>query len=180
MRTGSTAPELDVSGWLQGLPVTLAELRGRVVMLETFQMLCPGCVAYGLPLAQRVHRSFPSTDVTVIGLHTVFEHHDVMGRDALAAFVSEYQLEFPIAIDRHENDPVPVTMQRYQLRGTPSTVLIDRDGRIAHSAFGAFDELALGAQIGRLLTEHPTPGAAPTQPAPHDAPVCEPGRPCVG
>lgn len=179
MVTRRYAPELDLSGWLQGGPVTLADLRGRVVMLETFQMLCPGCVAYGLPLAQRVHQSFRSSDVTVIGLHTVFEHHDVMGRDALAAFVSEYRFDFPIGIDRHVAGPIPATMQHYELRGTPSTVLIDRNGRIAHAYFGSVDELMLGVEIGRLLSDDPDPDGSPAHPGHTDAPACRPDGICT-
>lgn len=169
------APDFDVSGWVNGVPTTLADLRGRVVLLEAFQMLCPGCVRDGLPLAQRVRRAFSPDEVAVIGLHTVFEHHDVMGPEALAAFVSEYRWEFPVAIDRHAgDDPVPATMRAYGLQGTPSTVLIDRDGRIRLSAFGAVDELQLGVALGRLLAEpvdHPAP-AAPSG-------VCLPGRDCT-
>ncbi|MGH3560477.1 MAG: hypothetical protein ACRDTN_01360 [Mycobacterium sp.] len=58
--TGSLppAPELDVSEWL-GEASPLESLRGRVVLIEAFQMLCPGCIRYGLPQAQRVLRLFP-------------------------------------------------------------------------------------------------------------------------
>ena len=70
--------ELDVTEWVGEPPGSLADLRGRVVAIEAFQMLCPGCVQHGLPQAQRLHRLFRREDVVVIGLHTVFEHHDVM------------------------------------------------------------------------------------------------------
>lgn len=175
------APALDVAGWVNGEPTSLADLRGRVVMLETFQMLCPGCVRYGLPLAQQVRRTFPLEDVAVIGLHTVFEHHAVMGRDALAVFVSEYGWEFPVAIDRHDDEPVPVTMRRYGLQGTPSTVLIDRDGHVRLSAFGAVDGLAFGAALGRLLaapSDTSTTGASAVPDPGSGFGVCEPGRSC--
>jgi hypothetical protein len=113
----------------------------------------------------------------VLGLHTVFEHRDVMGRDALAVFLSEYRIDLPVGIDRHDRDPVPLTMQHYGLRGTPSTVLIDRGGRLRHSAFGAVDDLVLGAQLGQLLAEAPiTP---PNQsPEPASPRLCEPGVGC--
>jgi hypothetical protein len=150
---GTMAPELDTAGWLNGPPQTLEALRGRVVLIETFQMLCPGCVSHGLPQAQRVHRSLSGSELSVIGLHTVFEHHEVMGRDALEVFLSEYRIEFPVGIDRHDGDQIPRTMQRYALRGTPSTLLIDRAGRLRFSAFGAVDDLVLGAQIGCLIGE---------------------------
>ena len=145
---------LDVSGWVNSDPVDLADLRGRVVMIEAFQMLCPGCISHGLPQAQRVHRSFDRSEVVVLGLHTVFEHHDVTGPDALAAFVSEYRIPFPVAIDRPvEGRSIPSTMGRYQLQGTPSTLLVDRAGRLRHTALGALDDLVLGVHLGRLLSE---------------------------
>ena len=48
----SPAPDLQVAEWINNDgPVTLLGLRGKVVVLEAFQMLCPGCVAHGLPQA---------------------------------------------------------------------------------------------------------------------------------
>ncbi len=92
-------------------------------------------------------------DVAVVGLHTVFEHHDAMTPLALRAFLSEYRITFPVGIDRHDGDPIPMTMHRYGLQGTPSTLLIDRLGRLRLSAFGAIDDIQLGAHLGRLLYE---------------------------
>lgn len=144
------APELDVSEWL-GEASPLESLRGRVVLVEAFQMLCPGCIRYGLPQAQRVHRLFPQ--IAVIGLHTVFEHHEVTGPDALRVFLSEFGIRFPVGVDRHEDGhPMPVTMRRYGLEGTPSTLLIDKAGRLRFSHLGAVDDLALGVLLGQLLT----------------------------
>lgn len=136
--------------WI-GAPSPLESLRGRVVLIEAFQMLCPGCIQYGLPQAQRVQRMFP--EVAVLGLHTVFEHHAVTGPDALKVFLSEFGIGFPVGIDRHDGRSIPVTMERYELRGTPSTLVIDREGRLRLSHFGAVDDLALGGVLGRLLGE---------------------------
>ena len=152
---------LDASEWVNSDPIDVAELRGRVVVVETFQMLCPGCVQHGLPLASRIHRSLGDQGVVVIGLHTVFEHHDVMGPDALRAFVHEYRLPFPVAIDRPvPGRAIPSTMDRYRLQGTPSTIVADRARRIRSVSFGQVDELKLGALLGRLLAE-PAPADAP-------------------
>ena len=95
------APELQTTDWLNtDEPVLLGGLRGKVVLIEAFQMLCPGCVSHGLPQAMRVHRAFDRDDVAVVGLHTVFEHHDAQGsRAALAAFLHEYKIAFPVGID---------------------------------------------------------------------------------
>lgn len=145
---------LDVSGWVTGEPQDLADLRGHVVLIEAFQMLCPGCVTHSLPQAKRVHRAFDRDDVVVVGLHTVFEHHEVTGPDALAVFLYEFRIEFPVAIDRHvEGDAIPATMARYDLQGTPTALLVDRAGRLRHSIFGPVDDLVLGAHLGRLVAE---------------------------
>ncbi len=153
----NAAPLWEVSEWLNTPePVTLAGLRGRVVVLHTFQMLCPGCVSHGIPQAIRIHQLFPKEDVAVIGLHTVFEHHEVMGAEALKVFMHEYRVPFPVGIDKAGvSGPVPLTMAACGLRGTPSLVLFDSQGRVRLSHFGQVDDLQLGAAIGQLIAEAP-------------------------
>ncbi|KIO47984.1 peroxiredoxin [Nitrosospira sp. NpAV] len=154
--SASTAPELQTSGWLNtARPPTLASLRGRVVVLHTFQIFCPGCVQVGIPQAQRISQEFDSKRVAVIGLHTVFEHHAVMGRDALEVFVHEYRLRFPIGIDKYDGEPqgIPLTMRAYQMQGTPTLILIDKSGRIRMHKFGHVSDLSVGFSIGALLSE---------------------------
>ena len=152
------APEWSVSQWFntEGSP-TLAGLRGRVVMIEAFQMLCPGCVSHGLPLALAVHRLFPQEEVAVIGLHTVFEHHAAMTPVSLKAFIHEYRLTFPVGFDEPGKGDLPVTMARYGMRGTPSLILIDRLGNLRAHHFGQVPELRLGAEIATLLAEREMP-----------------------
>jgi hypothetical protein len=62
------APELEVSRWFNtNEPLTLGALRGRPVLLHTFQMLCPGCVVHAIPQAQKIHgmlRILPSSVCT--------------------------------------------------------------------------------------------------------------------
>ena len=131
------APAWEVSQWLNSAPLALEQLRGRVVVLEAFQMLCPGCVSHGLPQVKRVHALFPRDKVAVIGLHTVFEHHAAMGVESLRAFLHEYRIEFPVGIDMPgEHGPIPRTMQAYAMQGTPTLVLIDKHGRRRRQAFG--------------------------------------------
>lgn len=154
--SASAAPELQTSGWLNTpRPLTLASLRGKVVVLHTFQIFCPGCVQVGIPQAQRISQEFDSDRVAVIGLHTVFEHHPVMGRDALEVFVHEYRLRFPIGIDKYDGKPqgVPLTMRAYQMQGTPTLILIDKAGHIRLHKFGHVSDLSIGFSIGALLSE---------------------------
>jgi peroxiredoxin len=159
------APDWQVAQWLNtDTPLTLASLRGRVVVLHAFQMLCPACATHGLPQAKKTRQLFDAEEVAVIGLHTVFEHHEVMTPAALAAFVREYRFTFPIGIDTPARGSIPATMREYQLQGTPSTVLIDRQGRIRMSHFGVLDDMALGTAIGQLVAET-APAALAARPA---------------
>lgn len=152
--TNHHAPELSVSKWLNTKQsINLAGLRGRVVVIEAFQMLCPGCVSHGLPQAQEIARTFSKDKVMVIGLHTVFEHHDAMGPTALKAFLHEYRIGFPVGIDMPGKGSVPQTMQAYGLQGTPSLVLIDPRGYKRAQYFGETSSLRIGADIGTMLTE---------------------------
>lgn len=153
MNTDTTT--LHTSQWFNSpKPITLESLRGRVVVLHTFQMLCPGCVSHGVPQAVRVHATFNERDVAVIGLHTVFEHHEVMGPAALQVYIHENRLRFPIGVDLAvPGQDVPATMAAWQLQGTPSLVLFDRAGRLRVKHFGQMDDLALGGIIGQLMGE---------------------------
>ena len=155
--SGSTdlAPELIVTRWFNtDAPLTLESLRGRVVVIEAFQMLCPGCVAHGLPQAMRVRQTFGAADVAVIGLHTVFEHHEAMTPSALEAFLYEYRIQFPVAVDAPgEGSPIPRTMAAYAMEGTPTMILIDRQGRRRAQHFGQVSDLGLGAEIMALASE---------------------------
>ena len=155
----SAAPAWHTTAWLNTpQPLDLAQLRGKVVLLHAFQMLCPGCVAHGLPQAQRVAALFAETPLAVIGLHTVFEHHAAMGLESLRAFVHEYRITFPVGVDAPASDgPIPRTMQAYAMQGTPTLVLIDAQGRLRRQVFGVHDDLLLGAELATLLAEARAP-----------------------
>ena len=133
------APELQTTDWLNtDESVSLGALRGKVVVIEAFQMLCPGCVSHGLPQAMRVHRVFSRDEVAVVGLHTVFEHHDAQGsRAALAAFLHEYKITFPVGMDApSDSGELPRTMALYGMQGTPTLLLVDKRGRLRKHKFG--------------------------------------------
>jgi hypothetical protein len=155
MTTSTQAPELLVQSWFntdRALP--LSGLRGRVVVLAAFQVLCPNSVSAGIPQARRIYETFEPKDVAVIGLHATFEHHDAFSAAVLKVFIQEYRLKFPIALDQpNPAGPIPHTMERYKMRGTPSLVLIDRNGLVRKHAFGAVDDLRIGAEIGALTQE---------------------------
>ncbi len=155
------APPWTAAPWFNADPLELAQLRGRVVVLHAFQMLCPGCVTHGLPQAARIHASFDAREVSVVGLHTVFEHHGAMGPQALRAFLHEYRVPFPVGVDRPGETAIPTTMAAYEMRGTPTLVLIDRQGRRRAQLFGRPDDLEVGAAIQALVSEARPEGVLP-------------------
>ena len=153
------APAWSVARWFNtGAAPTLESLRGRVVFLHAFQMLCPGCVQHAVPQSLKVAAAFADAELSVIGLHAVFEHHAVMGPDALQVYLHENRIRYPVAVDAYRDDdparhPLPLTMQAYAMQGTPTLLLVDRLGRLRRQRFGLLDDLRLGAEIATLLSE---------------------------
>ena len=147
-------PELEVSRWIAAEnPITLASLKGKVVVAVAFQMLCPGCVEHGLPQAKKLREHFHPSQVAVIGLHTVFEHHDVMTPAALEVFMHEYRWPFPVGIDEPNGKEIPKTMAAYEMRGTPTLLIFDRAGRLRRHYFGRPDDMMIAAEIAALAIE---------------------------
>lgn len=166
------APEWRVTEWFNTPePLTLAKLRGRVVMVCAFQMLCPGCVSEGLPQAKRVAQLFRREDVEVVGLHTVFEHHEAMRPVALRAFLHEYRIAFPVGVDEPDGAGLPRTMRAYGMEGTPTTLLIDRQGDLRRRVLGHLPDLQLGAEIMALMKEP----FAPLPDVAGPSGICRPG-----
>lgn len=148
-----TAPELVVDQWFNtDAPLDLASLRGRVTLIYAFQMLCPGCVQLTIPQAKEVHAAFDPRRLAVLGLHTVFEHRDVMTPAALEVFIAENRLRFPIGVDTPD-ERLPRTMKAYGMQGTPTLILIDAAGRRRVQHFGHVPDLQLAAKLNELIVE---------------------------
>lgn len=147
---------LEIERWLHAPPdFSLERVRGRVVLLHTFQLLCPGCVLHAIPQIQRIE-ALALPEIAVVGLHTVFEHHAAMTAVVLEAFLDEYHIRHPVGIDAHRpGQNVPATMAALRLRGTPTLLLLDRAGRERHRWFGAVTDLEIGVRLGRILAEKP-------------------------
>jgi hypothetical protein len=150
----ATALQWQTTEWFNTeVPLSLADHAGRVVMLIAFQMLCPGCVGTALPQARRVAETFNTADVAVIGLHSVFENHAAMPPAALRVFLHEYAIRFPVGVDEPDGNDFPRTMQAYEFKGTPTTLLYDRAGRLRRHIFGHVSDLQLGAELMALMCE---------------------------
>jgi peroxiredoxin len=204
VRIGNKAPNLKVSEWVQGKPTNIDKEINNVILVEVFQVNCPGCFIYGIPDAIEIHRKYNKRNVTVLGIATAFEDFDkntlenlklllftgeVIGetRNALSQYGQliegtklPYKIPFPIAMDALKKESnvftegtvmdfiesnVPdfrsysesdksvlinrakqylkakqysaETFEEYGLRGTPSSILIDKNGIVRQINFGA-------------------------------------------
>ncbi len=120
---GTKAPNLHVSEWVQGLPTNIDKNIGKVVLVEVFQVNCPGCFMYALPNAIEIYKNNNREDVVVLGLATAFEDYDKNTLDNLKLLLSSgkvigetfnalnqyrqlvdgdklnYKIPFPVAMD---------------------------------------------------------------------------------
>lgn len=214
---GQSAPELEISAWVQGEARSLQDLRGSVVLVEVFQVNCTGCFVHALPEVVHLHNTYAQQGLQVIGLATAFENFDINTLENLERLVHsgemtgeplkqlaaaghlqgnklDYKLPFPIAMDLlsanreavnedsikqfiqdqvsdyahlpadrqqliwqrasdylHGKTHRAHSFERYQLQGTPSSIVIDRRGILRDVSFGRADQLE--ALIVPLLNE---------------------------
>ena len=152
------APEWVISEWINGPGVTLDELRGKVVVIEFFQLWCPGCNKFSIPLMQKWSNTFrdeiKSSKLELVSIHTVFEGFDYQTPERLRSFVKEKGIKHLVGIDTHkEGKRIPETMKRYQTRGTPEMAVVDKKGFIRFRDFGSFEPLPVEELIRRLINE---------------------------
>jgi peroxiredoxin len=76
VKAGTKAPNLHVSTWVQGRPTNLDQEKGNVVVVEVFQVNCPGCFMYGIPEAIMLYNKYRESGLTVLGMATAFEDYD--------------------------------------------------------------------------------------------------------
>lgn len=215
---GTKAPNLGVSKWVQGLPTNLDKEKDNIVLVEVFQVNCPGCFIYGIPQAINIYQKYRKDGVTVLGIATAFEDFDknTLGNLELLLTKGEvigetlkalgqygqlvdgnklpYKIPFPVGMDLlkkedesnnnsrideiikinvpgfesyNENQKSEIidrvkqylkskefsaqTFEEFALRGTPSTILIDKKGILRDVGFGTNDFLE--ETIKKLLNE---------------------------
>lgn len=155
---GKPAPEWDLSGWLNGDGGSVAGNRGKVIVIDFFQLWCPGCNKFSGPLMKHWQQVFAdeikSGHLQMVKIHTVFEGHKYQNNDRLKAYIKEKQISLPVGLDRHKDGShLPETMLAYNTRGTPETAVIDKDGVIRFQQFGFFEYEKVQAMIGELLAQ---------------------------
>lgn len=73
---GKKAPNFKVSSWVQGIPTNIDIEKDKIIIIEVFQVNCPGCFIYGIPSVIDVYNKYKLDGVTVLGIATAFEDYD--------------------------------------------------------------------------------------------------------
>jgi thiol-disulfide isomerase/thioredoxin len=76
VQIGQKAPNLKVSEWVQGMDTNLDKQNDNVVVVEVFQVNCPGCFMYGIPESIEIYNKYKSDGISVLGMATAFEDFD--------------------------------------------------------------------------------------------------------
>ena len=76
VQIGQKAPNLKVSKWVQGMDTNLDKQNDSIVVVEVFQVNCPGCFMYGIPESIEIYNKYRSEGVSVLGMATAFEDFD--------------------------------------------------------------------------------------------------------
>ncbi|HET7801778.1 MAG TPA: NHL domain-containing thioredoxin family protein [Humibacillus xanthopallidus] len=146
------APELRGRGWLNtgGRSLDLADLRGRVVVIDFWTFCCVNCL-HVLDELRPVEARFPDA-LTIVGVHSPkFEHE--ADPDALAAAVERYAVHHPVL-----DDPELTTWRAYTARAWPTLVVIDPEGYVVASMSGEGHGPGLAALVAELIEEHAAKG----------------------
>lgn len=162
------APELRGRGWLNtgDQALTLADLRGRFVLLDFWTFCCVNCLHVLdelRPLEERY-----AGELVVVGVHSPKFVHEA-DPDALAAAVERYDVGHPVL-----DDPDLETWQAYTARAWPTLVLVDPEGYVVAQYAGEGHEHAIDALLAELREEHRARGTLQPGDSPYVPPAVEP------
>src|SRR4051812_27415982 len=161
------APALQGRAWLNtgGKTLQLADLRGKILLLDFWSFCCINCL-HVLDELRPLEQKYGDVLVTV-GVHSPkFEHE--ADADALAAAVERYAVHHPVL-----DDPDLVTWKAYAARAWPTLVVLDPEGYVVASMSGEGHGPGLASLVAELIEEHRAKG--PLQPG--DAPYVAPPAP---
>jgi thiol-disulfide isomerase/thioredoxin len=151
---GRAAPGLQVSDWIKGGPTTLQKLKGKVVLLDFFQIICPGC-RRAHPHILEMQKKYGPQGLQVLGIAVAFEQQHVQTKRHIRDYVKETKFTFPVAIDKD----FTATFSAYGARGTPYVAILDRRGRVRHLGF--YNPIEVERLLRAVLAEEgsqPAPG----------------------
>jgi thiol-disulfide isomerase/thioredoxin len=158
------APELQGRAWLNtgGRDIRLADLRGKIVLLDFWAFCCINCL-HVLDELRPLERTYADVLVTV-GVHSPKFAHEA-DADALAAAVERYEVHHPVL-----DDPELTTWSQYAVRAWPTLVVVDPEGYVVAQLSGEGHGHALDALVGDLVREHEAKGTLHRGDGPYVAP----------
>jgi thiol-disulfide isomerase/thioredoxin len=162
------ASELTGRGWLNtgGKTLSLADLRGRVVVLDFWTFCCINCLHVLDELRELEERH--GDVLVVVGVHSPkFEHE--ADPAALAAAVERYEVHHPVL-----DDPDLVTWDAYTARAWPTLVVVDPEGYVVAQMAGEGHASAIEAIVEQLVAEHDAKGTLHRGDGPYVPPTPEP------
>jgi peroxiredoxin len=126
-------PAKPESAWVQGGPLTLQELRGKVVLIRFFMDAdCPYCRGTA-PSLNEFHDTFAARGLVVIGMYTPKPRPRAVTADEVRGYVKAYGFTFPVAIDADWGALHRLWLDRVEDAAyTSATLLIDRRGILRH------------------------------------------------
>ncbi|AKJ31849.1 hypothetical protein AAW51_5158 [Caldimonas brevitalea] len=142
---GAPAPDFaGITHWLNSPPLTMSQLRGRVVLVDFWTYGCVNCVRT-LPHVRRWHERYAADGLVVVGVHTPEFGHERPLQNVQAA-VQRHGLRYPVAQDNGY-----ATWSAYRNVYWPALYLVDRDGRIVFRHFGEGDEAQVEQRLRQAL-----------------------------
>jgi len=159
------ASELVGRGWLNtgGRDVTLADLRGKVVVLDFWTFCCINCL-HVLDELRELEEQYRDV-LVIVGVHSPKFVHEA-DPVALAAAVERYEVHHPVL-----DDPELVTWSAYTARAWPTLVVVDPEGYVVAHMAGEGHRHNLEILVGELVAEHEAKGTLHRGDGPYVAPA---------
>ena len=137
---GQTAPELDVSKWIdangKASHFKLADHKNKFVFMEFWQSWCPGCHKHGFPGIKKISDAFGGSEhFTAVAIQTTFEGFGINTADKMREIQQQYDLNILMGHDAGSEGMIPKTMRDYRSGGTPWAVLISPEGKVIYNDF---------------------------------------------
>ncbi|HEY3783431.1 MAG TPA: redoxin domain-containing protein [Fimbriimonadaceae bacterium] len=151
-KIGQTAPEFIGHDWRNSQPLTLSELKGKVVVVHFWTLGCINC-KHNLPSYNAWEKEFSKEGVVIVGIHTPESDYERSSRN-LDQAIQERKITYPVLVDNGGKN-----WNAWRQEYWPAVYLVDKQGRIRDSWQGELDfENAGGtakftAEIKELLTE---------------------------
>jgi thiol-disulfide isomerase/thioredoxin len=135
--THAAAPNfVGVKGWLNSGPLNIADLRGKVVLIDFWTYGCYNCVNT-LPYVTRLYDTYKDQGFIVVGVHTP-EFPFEKSTDNVRAAIKRYGIRYPVAQDNEY-----ATWNAYHNQYWPAQYIVDRNGTIVfeHAGEGQYEEI---------------------------------------